>query len=777
MSIDLQQLFEKGPGCFLVLAPDAPRFTILAVTDAYLRATKTQRSEILGRALFEVFPDNPDDPAATGTRNLAASLDRAIDMRVPDTMAVQKYDIPRPDAEGGGFEERYWSPVNTPILDERQEVACLIHRVEDVTEFVRLRQKDAEQQELADSLLTRAGEMEAEVFRRAQEIQETNRQLRVANERVAAQAEEIRRVNETLEARIAERTAELQAATVSLRNSRRAALNVAEDAIAASRKAEESSAELRREAAERQQAEAAMRLSEERYRSLFDTLIEGFCIIEVLFDAEERPVDYRFLEMNPAFEEQTGLRDAQGKLMRELAPEHEAHWFEIYGKVALTGEPARFVNEAKALHRWYDVSAYRVGGTESRKVAILFNDISERKRAEEELQRAKEKAEAATRVKSQFLANMSHELRTPMTGVLGMLDLALSGNLDAQQRDFISTARTSARSLVAILNDILDITKIEVGKVSIEQKPFSVRKCLEQTSDILLPMAKSKGLHLDYSVAEEVPETLLGDPIRLNQVLTNLAGNAVKFTGKGRVQMRVTAGNRLPGGKQEITFTVADTGIGIPDDKKELLFRLFSQADESHCREYGGTGLGLAISKELVELMGGTIALSSEVGKGSSFVFTIPFAVADAEGNLALACEKPLAVVVASSVAVIQRPRLLVVEDDQIVRNVLGSMLKMANYEVDFADNGELAVEMWENGKFDLILMDVQMPRMNGFEATAAIREKERTRGGHIPIVAVTAHAFQEDQKRCLDAGMDAYISKPIDFQRTLQVIGETLQK
>ena len=407
----------------------------------------------------------------------------------------------------------------------------------------------------------------------------------------------------------------------------------------------------------------------------------------------------------------------------------------------------------------------------------ITRDLTERKQVEEELRRAKEAAEEGTRTKSQFLANMSHELRTPMSGVLGMLDIVLAGNLEAPQREYLETAHSSARSLVRILNDVLDLTKIEMGKLSIEVKPFSVRDCVEDSCNILLPLIKSKGLDLECAVAGDVPETLLGDRNRINQVLTNLVGNAVKFTETGKVEIRVTTGDRSPSGRRYVTFSIADTGIGIPDDKRNLLFKVFSQVDDSHSRSFGGTGLGLAISKEIVGRMGGTISFTSEVGKGSSFTFTLPLEEAETKSAVTRAQRentKPLSV---PSDAGQRKPRLLIAEDDQVNRQILRLMLRAADFEVDLAENGLKTVEMWEEGTYDLILMDVQMPFLNGFDATSAIREKERTRGGHVPIVAITAHAFKEDEESCLDAGMDAYVSKPIDFKICLQVIEETLNK
>ena len=436
-----------------------------------------------------------------------------------------------------------------------------------------------------------------------------------------------------------------------------------------------------------------------------------------------------------------------------------------------------------------------------------LRDITERKQSEKALQKEKELAEAlrlekeatedalrkeqelaemlrvekraaetTARVKSQFLANMSHELRTPMTGVLGMLQLALEEDIAPVPRGYLETSLTSARSLLRILNDILDMAKIEAGKLTIEEKPFSLLRCITEAADIMTPEVRRKGLDFSISVAEEIPDMVVGDQMRLRQVLINLIGNAVKFTDGGKVVVRLTAERPTPDGQWEFTIFVTDTGIGISDDKKGLLFRTFSQVDDSHSRSFGGTGLGLAISRKIMELMGGTISFESKAGVGSTFSFTIPLEEASLKSGTLLAV-KPQSTRTTTPTPEEKSRSLLLAEDDATIREVLGRLLKRSKYSVDFAEDGLEAVEMWEAGGYDLVLMDVQMPRLNGFEATRAIREKELECGCHTPIVAMTAHATIEDEQMCLDADMDAYISKPIDFKKTLQVIEEIFQK
>ncbi len=403
-----------------------------------------------------------------------------------------------------------------------------------------------------------------------------------------------------------------------------------------------------------------------------------------------------------------------------------------------------------------------------------FVDISVQKQNEEELKEAKESAIAANRSKSEFLANMSHEIRTPMNGVLGMLDLIIHTQLNKEQKKYADTAYKSANTLLHILNDILDLSKIESGKMELESVDFDVNEALDEVITLFSARAKTKLLRLYSVVDDSMIRAVRGDPFRFRQVLANLVGNAIKFTGAGEVVIRAV----VIGYEDEdvlFRFEVADTGIGIGDDEKEKIFKPFAQADSSTTRSYGGTGLGLSISRELVAMMGGTIGVDSNPGKGSTFWFTVRFQRSrgelirkDTAGSSALRADSRSANARKSA----KDFRILLAEDNRMNQELIQAILAPFSFRMDIASDGGEAFEALTNHPYDLVLMDCQMPRLDGYQVTRLFREQERSsKMPRTPIIALTANAMRGDREKCLEAGMDDYLPKPFYREDLLSLL------
>lgn len=518
----------------------------------------------------------------------------------------------------------------------------------------------------------------------------------------------------------------------------------------------------------------------DKYKKLFLNLPVGFAQAQILRDAQSgRNMGYKISDANETFGRMFNLditdycdkviSDSKVEVLQDINA-----WFEAYNNSGTKqGELLAVEITMEKLNKVFNTVMYK---SEADYINMVVIDITEQKETENKLSKAIKDANAAYKTQSEFLANMSHEIRTPINGILGMLQLTLmSEDLQADHRDNLTTAKNCADTLLRLINDILDISKLEAGKYNLREENFDIKAAIEETIAAQVPIAQNKGLTLDCSFGSDIPKLVRGDDQRIQQVLNCLLSNAIKFTSEGGVRVKVACLDDLLD-KIKLRIAVADSGIGISDADRNKLFIRFSQVDASDTRKYGGSGLGLVITKQIVELMGGSITVQSKEGVGSTFIVEIPLKIIkpaeiNPEEAAEAAKEEEPAVF---SLAGHSRARILVAEDEPVNQQVIGKLLGMAGYSYDIAENGEKAVELFKQKEYKAALFDVQMPVMDGLAATQEIRAIElRENRKRLPIIAVTARAMFGDKERILEAKLDDYIAKPYN----LNDVVETLNK
>jgi PAS domain S-box-containing protein len=503
----------------------------------------------------------------------------------------------------------------------------------------------------------------------------------------------------------------------------------------------------------------ALRESHERYR----ILVENSGDIVVHLDAEGK-----YVYISPSCRDILGLDPASFIGTSGLALIHPDDQT-LAARMLEQDRPHAVLRfpHAYGTWRWLDCVGqhFRTADGETGTV-IISRDVTERREAEAVQSQAKEAAEQANRAKGEFLANMSHEIRTPLNAIIGMTDVVLDGDVRGETRDQIAVVRRAGESLLSLINDILDFSKIEAGRLDLEAVEFEPRILLADLERTFAIDAERRGLRFEMRAATHVPDVLVGDPGRLRQVMVNLIGNALKFTREGSIAAEMRIEERRDDASFVIHFAIRDTGIGIPADKVPRVFEAFEQADGSTTRRYGGTGLGLAICAKLVGLMDGRLWVESTEGQGSTFHFTAR--LGQGSRRLGKATEEDAALQPEA-----HGLRILLAEDNAVNQRVARSMLERRGHEVVVVENGRRALDALDRDSFDLVLMDVQMPEMDGLAAASEIRVRETRTGTRVPIVAMTARAMQGDRERCLAAGMDGYIAKPVRMRELLATVEE----
>jgi PAS domain S-box-containing protein len=852
-----------------------PDFTIVAVSDAYLRATMTKREEILGRRIFDVFPDNPDDPSATGVQNLKASLESVLQNRVADTMAVQKYDIRRPESEGGGFEEKYWSPMNSPIFGENEEIAYIIHRAEDVTEFVRLKQLGIEQHKLTEELQAQTQQMEAEIFLRAQELQDVNRQLRAANEELAKardQAlmaqEEVTSILESVteafvgldrEWRITyvnQQTARLNGkqpeefigkthwevwpwsvGTHVEREYRRAVreqvavhleqlyepLNMWLEIDAYPTKdglgiyfrdiSDRKAAEKQREHLLFQAQQHTTRLQKLAEATLaINSALSIEEVLQVITDQARSLIDAHqsvtSLTIDQNWSQAINSVSLSDKYAAWRDYDDKTDGSGIYACVCHMNRPMRMTQAQLEAHpRWRGFGdaadkhppmrgwlAAPLTGRDGRNIGLLqLSDKYEGEFTEEDEaivvqlaqmasvaienarlyeaeQNARTQAEAANRIKDEFLAVLSHELRSPLNAILGWAQMLRSRSFD-QKTTFraLDTIERNAKLQTQLIDDLLDISRIIQGKLSLNVSQVDLVSPIEAAIETMRLAAEAKSINVKFSILDselqvnknpkskiQNPKFLVaGDRNRLQQVIWNLLSNAIKFTSSGGiVEIKLEA----IGSNAQIQ--VKDTGVGIGADFLPHVFDYFRQADSTITRSFGGLGLGLAIVRHLVELHGGTVSAESlGIGLGSTFVVQLPLIKDEGISK----DEFDSSLIPDFSSLPLEGVRILVVDDEADTREFLTFALEEYGAETIVAASAAEALKALELYHPDVLLSDIGMPEEDGYSLIRKVRSLSLERGGSIKAVALTAYAREEDQQRAISAGFQMHVTKPVE--------------
>ena len=531
-----------------------------------------------------------------------------------------------------------------------------------------------------------------------------------------------------------------------------------------------------------QDEEKVSAVKSDKYKKLFLNLPVGFAQAQILRDPQTgHNMGYKVTDANETFGRLFNLdiSDYNNKVISdskvEVLQDINA-WFEAYNNSGTKqGELMAVEITMEKLNKVFNTVMYK---SEADYINMVVIDITEQKETENKLSKAIKDANAAYKTQSEFLANMSHEIRTPINGILGMLQLTLmSEDLQADHRDNLTTAKNCADTLLRLINDILDISKLEAGKYNLREENFDAKAAIEETIAAQVPIAQGKGLTLDCSFGSDIPKMVRGDEQRIQQVLNCLLSNAIKFTSEGGVRVKVACIDDVLD-KIRLRIAVADSGIGISDADRSKLFIRFSQVDASDTRKYGGSGLGLVITKQIVELMGGNITVQSKEGLGSTFIVEIPLKIikpAEAAEEEETAKDLDPAVF---SLAGHSRARILVAEDEPVNQQVIGKLLGMAGYSYDIAENGEKAVELFKQKEYKAALFDVQMPVMDGLAATQEIRAIEvRENRKRLPIIAVTARAMFGDKERILEAKLDDYIAKPYNLNDVVETLNKYVEK